>query len=82
MKPFLYALSTCYYCKRTKKWLDEHQVEFDFTDVDLATDEERQRLTKEIIEMTGASQFPVVRIRGKYVVGFNEERLKALLGVK
>jgi len=82
MKPFLYALSTCYYCKRTKKWLADHKVEYDFLDVDLAPEQEGQRLTKEVMAMTGESLFPVVKLRGKYVVGFNEERLKELLGVK
>ncbi|GFP32755.1 glutaredoxin-like protein NrdH [Candidatus Hakubella thermalkaliphila] len=82
MKPFLYALSTCFHCQRTKKWLAERNIAYDYADVDLATGEERQRLAKEVLALTGASQFPVVKIGEKHVVGFNEERLKELLGVK
>lgn len=82
MKPFLYALSTCFHCQRTKKWLTEHNVTFDYVDVDLTTGEERQKLAKEVLTLTGASQFPVVKMGDKHVVGFNEERLKELLGVK
>ncbi|MBS4007921.1 MAG: glutaredoxin family protein [Clostridium sp.] len=82
MKPFLYALSTCFHCQRTKKWLAERNIAYDYADVDLATGEERQRLAKEVLDLTGTSQFPVVKIGDKHVVGFNEERLKELLGVK
>lgn len=82
MKPFLYALSTCFHCQRTKKWLGEHNVEYDYVDVDQAEGEEQKKLVAEVKELTGASQFPVVRLGEKHVVGFNEERLKELLGVE
>lgn len=82
MKPFLYALSTCFHCQRTKKWLAEHKVDYDFVDVDLAEGEEQKQLVNKVKEMTGASQFPVVVKGDKHVVGFNEERLKELLEVK
>lgn len=81
MKPFLYALSTCYHCQRTKKWLTEHHIDFDYVDVDLAEGEERAKLVKEVQDLTGSSQFPVIKAGDKYTVGFNEERLKQLLGV-
>ncbi|MDW7649864.1 MAG: glutaredoxin family protein [Bacillota bacterium] len=81
MKPFLYALSTCFHCQRTKKWLTENNVDYDYVDVDLAEGDERTKLVNEVQEMTGASQFPVVKLGDKHVVGFNEEKLKELLGV-
>lgn len=79
MKPFLYALSTCYHCQRTKKWLNEHQVDYDYVDVDLAEGEEKTRLVREVKELTGATQFPVFKIGGQHTVGFNEERFRKLL---
>jgi glutaredoxin len=82
MKPFLYALSTCFHCQRAKKWLTEHNVDYDYVDVDQAEGEKQKELVREVNELTGASQFPVVRLGDKHVVGFNEERLKDLLGVK
>jgi glutaredoxin len=82
MKPFLYALSTCFHCQRTKKWLTEHNVDFDYVDVDQAEGEEQKVLVTKVKEMTGASQFPVIVIGDKHVVGFHEQRLKELLGVK
>lgn len=82
MKPFLYALSTCFHCQRTKKWLAENNVEYDSIDVDLAFGDKQQTLLAEVRELTGGNQFPVVKLGDKHVVGFNEERLKDLLGVK
>jgi glutaredoxin-like protein NrdH len=82
MKPFLYALSTCFHCQRTKKWLAEHNVDFDYVDVDLAQGEEQRQLIDKVKEMTGSSQYPVITLGDKHVVGFNEERLKELLGVQ
>ena len=37
----LYALSTCPWCKKTKKLLEELGVEYYFDDVDLMTDAEK-----------------------------------------
>ena len=82
MEVFLYALSTCFHCRRTKQWLDNHNVEYKFVDVDLADEDEKKRLVKEVKELTGASQFPVIKVGDEHVTGFNEERLKKLLGVE
>ncbi len=82
MKLFLYALSTCYHCQRTKKWLDENNIDYDYVDVDLTEGEERSRLIKEVKELTGSSQFPVVKVGDKHSVGFNEKQIKEMLGMK
>jgi len=79
VKVFLYALSTCFYCQRTKKWLKENNVEFDYVDVDLQEGEEKQKLVDEVLALTGDAKFPVVKIGGKHVVGYNEEKFKELL---
>ncbi|MBS3947672.1 MAG: glutaredoxin family protein [Dethiobacter sp.] len=81
MKAFLYALSTCFHCQRTKKWLDEHQVDYEYVDVDLAAVEEKKKLVQEVKEMTGSTQFPVIIAGDQHLVGFNEERFKKLLGL-
>lgn len=82
MKVFLYALSTCYHCKRAKKWLDDNSVQYDFVDVDLAPEEEKRRLVAEVRSLTGAGQFPVIKKGDRHVVGFNEERVKDLVGAE
>ncbi len=81
MKIFLYALSTCYYCRQTKKLFAENGVEFDFVDVDLADEEKKQKLVDEVYALTGEGKFPVIKIDDKVVVGYDEDRLKELLNI-
>jgi len=71
MKVFLYALSTCFYCQKAKKFFKENNVDFEYVDVDLQEGEEKQKL----IDV----KFPVMKIDDKHLVGFNEEKLKELL---
>jgi len=79
-KVFLYALSTCAWCKKTKKYLQDKSVEFEYVDVDLCTDEDmktiREDLEKRGLQMT----FPIVLVDGSNaVVGFREEKLNEAL---
>ena len=80
-KPKVYALSTCPYCKRTKRFLDQHRVVYDATDVDLLSDDEQDRILEEIEKMTGKRSFPVVIIGKEIIVGHDEERLKKALKI-
>ncbi len=79
MKVFLYALSTCFHCKKTKKFLNENNVEYDYVDVDLQEGEQKQKLIDEVLALTGDVKFPVIKIGDKHLVGLNEEKLKELL---
>jgi glutaredoxin-like protein NrdH len=40
-KVFLYALSTCVWCKMTKQFLKDNDVAYEYVDVDLTDDSER-----------------------------------------
>lgn len=75
----VWALSTCPYCKMTKKYLDENSVTYDATDVDLLSGDDRQQAIDEVKRLSGGTSFPVVDIDGEVVVGFNKARLKELL---
>ncbi|KUO50368.1 MAG: NrdH-redoxin [Desulfitibacter sp. BRH_c19] len=79
MKVFLYALSTCFYCQKAKKFFKENNVDFEYVDVDLQEGEEKQKLIDEVMKLTGDVKFPVMKIDDKHLVGFNEEKLKELL---
>ena len=77
----VYALSTCPYCKRTKRFLDEHKVPYEHTDVDLLDDDEQEVVLSEIERLTGKRSFPVVLIEAEVIVGHDEERLRKVLGL-
>jgi glutaredoxin len=78
----LYSLSTCSHCKACKKFLGDCGVEFEFTDVDLLSDEDRKPVLDEIKNLTARCAFPTVVIGDKVIVGFKEQEIKEALGVK
>lgn len=78
-KPMIYALSTCPYCKRTKRYLDEHKIDYDHVDVDLLDDEKQDEVIEKLEKLTGKRSFPVVIIGKEIIVGHDEEKLKKAL---
>lgn len=79
--PKVYALSTCPYCRMTRKYLDDNGVAYDVLEVDLLTGNERAQAIAEVREISGGTSFPVIVIGDEIVVGFNKSRLKELLGL-
>jgi glutaredoxin len=77
----IYTLSTCSHCKSTKKFLDECKIEYDFTDVDLTSGEERKAILEEVRKLNPKCSFPTIRIGDKVIVGFKEDEIKEALGL-
>ncbi len=76
----MYALSTCAWCRRTKKFLRDNEVAFDFVDVDLLDPDERRRTKEELKSFNPAGSYPTIVVDGEtVVVGFNPDRLKEVL---
>jgi glutaredoxin len=67
---------------RTKKFFKDNGIEVEFTDVDLLSGEERQRVMDEVRKLNPECTFPTICIDDKVVVGFNEERIRKALGKK
>ncbi len=76
----LYTLSTCSHCNRTKKFFRDAGIEVEFTDVDLLTGEQREKVMEEVRKLNPDCTFPTICIDDKVVVGFNEERIRKALG--
>ena len=76
----LYTLSTCSHCIRTKKFFKEAGIEVEFTDVDLLTGEQREKVMEEVRKVNPECTFPTICIDDKVVVGINEERIRKALG--
>ena len=70
----IYTTKSCGYCKATKAFLTEHSVPF--TEVDVGANQDKAR---EMIEVSGQMGVPVIVIGDEFVVGYDEEKLKALL---
>ena len=74
----VYTTSACIYCKMTKEFFAEHNIEY--TEKNVATD---QAAAQEMIDKSGQMGVPVTLISGdgkdEIIVGFDEERLTASL---
>ena len=77
----IYTLSTCSHCKSTKRLLDECQVEYEFTDVDLLTGDERKTILDDVRKLNPRCSFPTIIIGDKIIVGYKEDEIKEALGI-
>jgi glutaredoxin len=76
----LYALSTCAWCKKTKKFLQDKGVEFEFVDVDLCSQEDLKKVRADITRRGAGMSFPLVIVDDKtLVVGFSEDKIEEAL---
>jgi len=76
----IYALSTCLWCKKTKKFFEEKKVPFTAIDYDKLNDDEQEKLMAEIKKDGCNGTFPFTRIGDACVQGYApdefEEELK------
>lgn len=76
-KIVLYALSTCPWCNKTKKFLDDNGIAYDFIDVDLLAGEERDSTIQDVTKWNPRCSFPTIVIDdNKCIVGFDEKEMK------
>jgi glutaredoxin len=78
-KVSMYTLSTCPWCRKTKKYFTEHHIPFEYTDYDLADEATQERITREL-DAEGAGGFPFIRIGDQTVEGYRPDRFAELLG--
>ena len=77
-----YGLTTCVWCERTRAFLEESDVGFDYVYVDMLEGDDRARAIEEIKRANPRMNFPTVVIDGTTtVVGYNPDQLKEALGL-
>ncbi len=78
----MYALSTCAWCKRTKQFLKTNSVEFEFVDIDLCSEEDREKIRQDIIRHGGSLSYPTIIVDDqKVITGYDETRIKEALEI-
>lgn len=78
----VYALSTCGWCKKTKNLLSSNKIEYYYLDVDKLEGDEVDIAKAEIRVYNKSCSFPTVIINNKdCIIGYDEEKLNALIGV-
>jgi glutaredoxin-like protein NrdH len=76
----LYALSTCPWCKKTKKLLDKLGVEYEYADVDLLTGSDREEVIAVVKKWNPRSSFPTIVVNDSLcIVGFEEDQIRKAL---
>ncbi len=77
-KIMLYALSTCVWCKKTKKLLNILNVGYDYIDVDLLNEEEMKKAEEEMEKWNPLGSFPTIVINDKESInGYDEEEIRS-----
>ena len=73
----LYALSTCIWCKKVKKLLDNLGVSYEFIDVDKLSGRDNAEVVAEVKKFNPRCTFPTMVVDGsECIVGFKEDQIR------
>jgi len=79
-KIFLYALSTCIWCRKTKELLQDLGVAFDYIYVDLLEGNDRDKTMDDIKKWNPRCSFPTLVLKDEdCITGFKEEGIREAL---
>lgn len=81
-KVLMYAISTCGWCKRAKRMLNEMNVEYGYVDIDLCNNEDKEKIRADITRRGGRLLYPTVIINDEMLLtNPTEEELSEALGL-
>jgi len=75
-KIVIYSTPTCHFCHLAKGFLEGEKIPF--VEKDVSKDVEARN---QMIEKSGQMGVPVIDIDGEIIVGFDQEKIKKLLGL-
>jgi len=70
----IYTTPLCPWCKKTKEFLNEHNIEYE--EINVAGNHEAAH---EMIEKSGQMGVPVLAIDGEIIVGYDIKKIKKAL---
>ena len=81
-KALAYALSTCVWCKMTKQFLKDNVIQYEYVDVDLCDEKDKEKIRQHIISKGGNLSYPTIIIDDDILItGFRKDKLKEALGL-
>lgn len=81
-KIFLYTLSTCGWCKKTKELLKEKGITYEYIDVDVLKAEERKAAVEDLHKRNAPLGFPIIIIDDKELIsGYQPDKILSALGL-
>lgn len=79
---FMYAISTCAWCRRAKRFLEDNKIEYEYVDTDLCSREDREKIRRNILSRGGRLSYPTIIVDGKIMItGFQEHRIREALEI-
>lgn len=75
-KVIIYSTPTCPWCHLAKEFFNKNKVAFE--DKNVAAD---HQAVEEMVKKSGQMGVPVIDIDSKIIVGFDQEKISALLGL-
>ena len=72
----MYSTPTCHFCLAAKAFFKEKNIAY--TNYDVADNTEKRA---EMMELTGQMGVPVIKIGDDIIIGFDEEKIRGLLGI-
>ncbi len=78
-----YGLSTCIHCRHAREFLENEKIPFDLVYVDQLHGADRDTAIEKVRGYNPKVSFPTVVVDGgkEVVVGFQQDRLKEVLGL-
>ena len=78
-KIVLYAISTCIWCKKTKRLLSELGIAYDYVFVDLLSGREKNNAREHVAQWNPRGSFPTIVIDDKKtIIGYDIQKIKEL----
>lgn len=75
----LYALSTCLWCDKTKRLLNDMGVAYQYLDVDRLSPERKEEAKREVIRWRKRAIYPVLVINDTCIPMYNEGQIRKAL---
>ncbi|MDP2217369.1 MAG: glutaredoxin family protein [Methanolobus sp.] len=78
-KVTIYALTTCPWCKKARKFFMEKNAQVEYIEYDKADEETRKSIKEECSSYMEELAFPVIKSGGNVVVGYDTKKYASLL---
>ena len=78
-KIFLFTLSTCVWCKKTKALFKDLGVNYSYVDVDLLEGSNQDEAVNEMGKYSPSTSFPTILIDKEVILGFDPEKINQVL---
>ena len=76
MNVTVYTTADCNMCKAAKEYLSANNIEFAEKDVSKS-----RIFATEMVRITGQRALPVIDIDGKFIIGYDQDKLEEALGL-